>query len=286
MSDQSLVCATIKHTMVVQGGRSTARFYQLHARRLTLPHTLTCSKRFERVPTLYALLSPICEGLNALGKISNSPQNHRTYTTRPVSRPKQHTGRTTSTRKAPTTKAAKVPRPRKTTAKAAPKAKSKPKPKPREKAKPKAKAKAKPKPKPKPKPKRKVLSEIQKQQKAAKAQRDKVAALKNLALKIPIGAPSSAWSVLLVESVKGQRSGSASVVNGTKEASQKYKSLSPEELEASPSRGWQLHNALTRFSTTIILRIKTRRKTRVHTASLLHRTRHYRSMMRTTLGIT
>ena len=219
--------SVIYSTMIAQVGRSAACIRQLHVQCLTACLASPGPKHLERVLNLHTLL-PIRDGLS---KTFISLQTHRSYATRPVSRPKQHTGRTTSTRKTPTTsatKAAKVPRPKKATAKSTPKAKSKAKPKPRKKAKGRSKSK------PKPKSKRKILTEKQKQQKATKVQKDKIASLKEAALQPPVGTPRTAWSVLLVETVKTQRSGSGRAPNASKEASQKFKSLSPEELEASP----------------------------------------------------
>ena len=146
----------------------------------------------------------------------------------PVSRPKAHTGRTTSTRKpraaaapkvasktkAPskkTTSTAKKPRTRKAAAK--------PKTKPRTKAKPKPKKKAK-----------KPLTEKQLSLAAAKKKRSDLKALKEIALPIPHGKPSTAWTVFFTEQVKGK---SVVARNVAKDASAEYRNLSTERREVS-----------------------------------------------------
>ncbi|KAL6717837.1 hypothetical protein ACLMJK_003922 [Lecanora helva] len=153
---------------------------------------------------------------------SAKPIACRTYATKPVSRPKAHTGRTTAKpRKAPTTsktKAAKKPAAKKTSPKAKPKAKStaKPRSKPKRKAAKKTKAK--------PKPKRKVLTEAEKN---ARTIRD----LKATALKPPTGVPGSAWQVLLTEKQRDKQSPERGFNERVKSASAEFKGLSPERLE-------------------------------------------------------
>jgi len=154
-------------------------------------------------------------------------------TTKPVSRPKAHTGRTTTAaRKAPTTsktKAAKKPAAKKTTPKAIPKATPKATPKTKSISKPKAKPRIKPKPKSakkakaKPKTKRKVVTTAVKDKKSIKD-------LKVVALKPPHGTPSTAWMVFCAEAVKSNAGGGAFAPT-IKEAAAEFKNLSPERLE-------------------------------------------------------
>lgn len=218
--------------MIFLGGRSVARLPKL---------TLQClsnrrrglSSCIERVPTLHDVFQSQHHGKTALTKPSILRKSVilRAYAQKAVSRPKAHTGRTTTTaRKAPTTsktKAAKKPAPKKTTPKAVPKAKSKAKPRIKAKPKPakKKRAKAKPKPKPKPKKPRKVLTEAQKSALTHKQ-------LKATALKPPHKVISSTWGVFLAEKMKANGSAANHNLGGlSREASADYKKLTPEELE-------------------------------------------------------
>ena len=224
--------------MIVQGGRYIARLPQLQAQCSGARRTFVSSTHVERVPALYTLLFPVDDSRKNGGAIHAASTSSRTYATRPVSRPKAHTGRTTSTRKTPTTsvtKAAKVPQPKKTTPKSIPKTNSKAKPRAKLKTKKKAKAK------PKAKPKRKVLTEKQKGEKAAKARRDKIAELKKTALTVPATAPQTAWMVLFGETLK---KGSLAPATA-KEASVRFKQLSPEQLEVRPLQANCHYDALT-----------------------------------------
>ena len=222
--------------MTLQGGRFIARLHQLQAQCFGARRTFLSSTYVERVPAPGILPFSVNDSHKHINRIFATSIASRTYATRPVSRPKAHTGRTTSTRKTPTTsatKAAKVPKAKTTTPKALPKAKSKAKPraraKPKTKSKTKSKKKAKAKSKAKPKPKkRKVLTEKQKEQKAIRAQRDKIAELKETALTPPHGTPWTAWTVFVDEMTKRENLG---VIKAVKEASPKFKQLSPEQLE-------------------------------------------------------
>jgi len=174
----------------------------------------------------------------------------RTYATaKPVSRPKAHTGRTTTAaRKAPTTsktKAAKKPAVKKTAPKAIPKTKSTAKPRATSTAKPRAKSTAKPKAKPrikpkptsakkakaKPKPKRQKLTPVEKRDNLIKE-------LKKAALKPPHGTSSTAWTVFNGETVKSKsgelKAGRGAFAQTIKDAAAGFKNLSPERLEVLP----------------------------------------------------
>ena len=224
--------------MTLQSGRSVVRLPQLTFQYFGNRRTALSSSRVERVPALYNVSqSQNYSGLVFKYRLS-TPAFHRTYAQRAVSRPKGHTGRTTTAaRKAPTTsktKAAKTPAPKKTTPKAVPKAKSKAKPRIKPKPKPakKRKAKAKAKPKRKVKKPKKVLTEAQKSAQT-KTQ------LKKTALKAPHALPFSAWTVFLAEKIRAaetMRVASADARKGVfgdlvKEASADYKQFTPEQVE-------------------------------------------------------
>lgn len=216
--------------MIFRGGRSITRLPQLSLQCAGNRRALFSPSNLERVPALYNVLSSQYDASTALKTYLITPVVRRTYTDKPVSRPKAHTGRTTTAaRKAPTTsatKAAKKPAAKKTTPKAIPKTKAKP----RIKAKPKARKKAKA--KPKPKPKRKVLTDKQKTAREANKVKDEIKALKVKALLgVPKKLPASAWTVFQAERVKAQAGGAAKLGQIAKESSVVYKQLSPEQLE-------------------------------------------------------
>jgi hypothetical protein len=237
--------------MIVQSGRVVVRLPQLSlqclgSRRLGFANT-------QRAAALYNTLD-LRKSIGFANNDSLLTSIIRTYATaKPVSRPKAHTGRTTTAaRKAPTTsktKAAKKPAVKKTAPKAIPKTKSTAKPratltaKPRAKstAKPKAKPKAKPriKPKPtsakkakaKPKPKRQKLTPVEKRDNLIKE-------LKKAALKPPHGTSSTAWTVFNGETVKSKsgelKAGRGAFAQTIKDAAAGFKNLSPERLEVLP----------------------------------------------------
>lgn len=104
--------------------------------------------------------------------------------------------------------------------------------KPKAKAKAKVKAKSKPKPKPKPKPKSKPKPRARKvltaEEKASKKSKAVLAKMKESVLVPPKKLPDNAWLVLCGELMSGKHIYAPSK---TKEASAKYRSLAPEELE-------------------------------------------------------
>ena len=218
--------------MGFQVGRSVVRLPQLTLQYLGGRRTVLSSSCVERVPAIYNVFqSQRYSGLVYKYKL-RTPVLGRAYAQRAVSRPKAHTGRsTTAARKVPTTsktKAAKKPAPKKTKQKAVPKAKSKAKPRIKPKPKPAKKKKAKPKPKPKPKVKKpkKVLTEAQKKALTIKK-------LKVKALKSPHVPVVSAWLALLNEKHKATVRGDLTGTFGdiSREASVEYKNLTPEGLE-------------------------------------------------------
>lgn len=210
--------------MIFQGGRSVVRLPKLTLQGLGNRRSLLSSSRTERVPALYNVFQSQHYSDFALNPSLITPILRRTYAQRAVSRPKAHTGRTTTAaRKAPTTsktKAAKKPAPTKTTPKAVPKAKLKPKPRIKPKPKPAKKKKAKAKPKPK-----KVLTEAQKSALTKKQ-------LKETALKPPRRGNSSTWNVFSAEKIRADKPATRdSFTEVVKEASAEYRQLTPELLE-------------------------------------------------------
>lgn len=179
-----------------------------------------------------------------------TPISCRNYADRPISRPKAHTGRTTtSPRRKATVKSTGVTGPKKvikakSEAKPVPKAKTKAKAKP--KAKLKAKPKAKSKSKPKVKPKKKIsksqirgrprLTEKQLEARKATNTRLRIVELKAKALLTrPKILPASAFGVILVEECKGN----SSIQQGARNASVRYKAITPEQLEVVKNQAMQ-----------------------------------------------
>ena len=204
--------------MISQGGRAIVRLPQLKLQCIGVRRAGLSCPNLERVTASYNALQT--RHLFGLARDSGIiiPIFRRAYASKPVSRPKAHTGRTTAAaRKAPTTsktKAAKKPAPRTKAAKARPKAK------------PKAKPKVAKKPKAKPKGRKpKALSESQK--KAAI-----IRSLKATALVPPKALPATAWTVFASDAVKD---GGATIGNRESMAklSQEFKQFTPERLEVS-----------------------------------------------------
>ena len=144
----------------------------------------------------------------------------RSYATaRPASRPKAHTGRATASKTRTTTSTKKTPgRPAKKATTTRTRAKSKPKPK----AKTKARAKAKPVKRVR---KAKAKPKKSEEEKAAEKRRLTIRDLRATALKIPTRLPETVYTIIAVETAKASK-GLAS-----KEASGKYKNLTPAERE-------------------------------------------------------
>ena len=191
-------------------------------------------------------------------------QCYRSYATRPASRPKAHTGRTTSSPRVKKPKATEKAGEIQTTAKVTkPKAPTKTKTASKTKAATKVKAKPKAKSRTKPKAKVRAKKPVTEEQKAAaalKKQSAHVRELKKLALSPPKLKPNSAWLVLTSEMAKERKRIAA------KEAAEKYKSLVPEEKEVSTAClvsytiGYILLTEL--FSITTILQMRTKPRTK------------------------
>ena len=201
--------------MISQGGRAIVRLPQLRLQCTGFRRANLSCHNLERVTAFYNDFQT--RHLFGLARQSAFviPVFRRAYASKPVSRPKAHTGRTTTAaRKAPTTsktKAAKKPAPRTKAAKARPKAK------------PNAKPKTARKPKAKPKRKPKALTETQKE--AATIRR-----LKAAALTPPKNLPATAWTVFAGDSVKDGRGG-IGIRETMAKMSQEFKQFTPERLE-------------------------------------------------------
>ena len=203
--------------MISQGGRAIGRLPQLKLQCTGVRRAGLSCHNLERVTAFYdAFQTRHLFGLARQSRLV-IPIFRRAFADKPVSRPKAHTGRTTTAaRKAPTTsktKAAKKPAPRTKAAKGRPKAKPKAKPKP----KPARKAKAKPKGKPK------VLT-------AAQKEAATIRLLRAAALTPPKNLPATAWTVFAGDSVKD---GGGSIGNRETMAkmSQEFRQFTPERLE-------------------------------------------------------
>ena len=259
--------------MSLQFGRCALRFYPLSS------YPIKCRVDFrpvvfQRVVAAYHVET----GEQQLPKYGQPfPEAYigarRNYATRPASRPKAHTGRTTSSPRkkkssatvAPDsgstkTVAVKTRKPKATTgAKAKPKAKTKAKPKAKPKAKTKAKAKAKP--ARKVKTAKKELTEEQLAKVEKTAQSRKIRELKKVALRTPKLLPATAYIVVASELAKGTHA-----LEG-KAAAEKYRNLVPEELEVSTIISCPVPDDSNRLcSTTTVSPTRTRSPTSRHTA--------------------
>ena len=208
-------------------GRTAVRSY---------PHSSQAfSYRVESVSLLCLRVSAAITG-PSITHNSSCMSLQRNYATKPVSRPKAHTGRTTrsprnanSTTKSESTRASSddtVLEKTKPKIKANVKSKSRPKTKAKPRTKAKAKAKSRPK---KTRVAKKPQTEEQKVAAAQKAKRKKILILKKDALRPPTRPASSAWQAILNEKLSSKRG--ASLIDLVKEASREYKNLTPEGRE-------------------------------------------------------
>jgi len=222
--------------MIFRGSRAFGRLSQLTLPCIENRRIAPLPWSSERVLAFYSTSLARSQSDSRLRSSLIAPIAHRAYATaKPVSRPKAHTGRTTTSprkkadpkKAVPKTSAAKKPAVAKGKAARKP---TKPKPKP----KPKAKSK-KPKAKPKAKPNaRKVLTDVQKVELVAakKTAKEKLTLqkLKELALTPPKGLRSTAWMVVHREAIS-ERVPATNIVQTAKAAAIKYKNLTPEQLE-------------------------------------------------------
>jgi hypothetical protein len=216
--------------MVFQVGRSTVRLFS--------SSSAAASYRLFSVPLLQRVSAAYNSIAGAVGEapsITHVAGHVRAFATRPASRPKAHTGRTTTTPRKAKAKATTEATAAKTNAGTAPKAKSSLRSKAKAKPKAKAKAKAKAKSKKVRKPSEKAIALA-----AARAVSAKKRDLKLLALKKPTELPATPFLVInqeLSKDAHGLR---------VKEASAKFKALQPAELEVkSAACSRTLHHRLT-----------------------------------------
>lgn len=189
--------------------------------------------RNDPIPARDGRVSGILLGRRGVApSIFSTPISCRNYADRPISRPKAHTGRTTnSPRRKATVKSTGAAGPK--VIKAKPKAKAVPKAKTKAKENPKAKSKAKSKAKPKKISKSNIvgrprLTEKQLEARKATNTRQRITELKAKALLTrPKLLPASAFAVIFAEECKGN----SSVQQGARNASIRYKAITPEQLE-------------------------------------------------------
>lgn len=218
--------------MIFRGSRAFGRLSQLTLPCIENRRIAPLPWSSERVLAFYSTSLARGQSDSRLRSSLIAPIAHRAYATaKPVSRPKAHTGRTTTSprkkadpkKAVPKTSAAKKPAVAKGKAARKP---TKPKPKP----KPKAKSK-----KPKAKPNaRKVLTDVQKAELVAakKTAKEKLTLqkLKELALTPPKGLRSTAWMVVHREAIS-ETVPATNIAQTAKAAAIKYKNLTPEQLE-------------------------------------------------------
>lgn len=220
--------------MSYRAGRSVVRLHPSSSR--------TISSRvspflfgLQRVPTACKTEPDIPKHLQAkpFRSVTHDLSSSRGYATRPASRPKAHTGRTTKSPRVRKVKETSAETDVKVTVKAVkPKAKPKKKATTKSKSKAKPKAKSKSKAKSKAKPKAKAKARAKKPGTAEeiaaaklKEQRAHIRELKKTALRPPTAKPASAWQLICKEI--GEK---AHNLPG-KEAAAKYKNLTTEEHE-------------------------------------------------------
>ena len=199
---------------------STCRNHAVNVRYLAL----------QRVSAIFAALSSSSRPIPS--QTINSISSYRRYattTTKAVSRPKAHTGRTTSTTKKsaakkPATKT--VKKPTKTKAK-----KTAVKPKAKSKSKSKTKAKPKTRSKTKKPVKRNVKRRTKKPLTEKEAKNKKIRELKAKALQFPKQQPASAWLAFSNNYLKENKKPGEKIPGVMKEAAAKYKNIIPEERE-------------------------------------------------------
>ncbi|KAL8826471.1 MAG: hypothetical protein Q9170_007387 [Blastenia crenularia] len=221
--------------MILQGNLALARLSHFSSQCLDKRAIVPLAFNIIRVPSVRQLCSVSHESHGSVRSTLTTPLSHRLYATAAVSRPKAHTGRTTS---APRKKASTAKAPTASSAGAAkkPAAKKAGTKKPAaEKTKSKAKAKSKPRTRAKSTKARKKPVKAKKraltpEQKEKLVEQKKKLAIKNLkakALTVPKKLPFTAFSVLLAEKTKG----GVNVTTVATDVSATYKSFKPEERE-------------------------------------------------------
>lgn len=232
--------------MIFRSSHGISRWSQLRWTLLGRNRHELLSPNLERVSGSIGIASACLKAGNGWIGVGVMPLCRRTYATTPVSRPKAHTGRTTS---APRKKAATQTRTKavaQSTRKKAPssgnaKRKSSTRAKTRPKAPPKKKPRAKPKAKPKAKPRtRKPVSDAGKLRLAKQKKAAATKLLKERALSPPSQKGGDAWQVFYKEQLTAMRGTiglgeSGRLGDSTIAIAAKYRALSPAEQEVWPS---------------------------------------------------
>lgn len=160
------------------------------------------------------------------GRCYITPISHRSYADKPVSRPKAHTGRTTTapSKRAPT--ATEVAAKKKSTRAKKSAAERKAKSTPRRKTKSGANPKRRPETK-----HRKVLTKEQNEKLAAKKAKQKIKDNKITALDPPKNEPETVWTIIVAEVCDEPEMAKLKFPDRVRESSARYKALSPERRE-------------------------------------------------------
>jgi len=214
---------TGSYNMIANTGRAIVRRLASREPILSPDRVVQLSYKPLRVVNTSHTVSAFSSGLGRFANGVIISIARRSYATKPASRPKAHTGRTTSNPRKKATTTTKSVATKKPSA-----VKAKPKPKPKATAKPKTKPKPKAKPKAKPPPNRrlkKALTDKQATKAALQKERARTLELKTIALTTPKLLPASAYLVLSSEITKAGHG-----ILG-KETSAKYKELTAEQLE-------------------------------------------------------
>ncbi|KAI4091440.1 MAG: hypothetical protein LQ344_004132 [Seirophora lacunosa] len=235
--------------MILQSHRALARLS--YFRPQCLDKRVSLAVNVARVSTqLRSCIGAYDDALCTSTSTFSSSLPYRPYATNAVSRPKAHTGRTTSAPRkkaatakattsptAPTTEesttkkpASKKPAAKKSAAKKS--AAKKPKTTPKKKSKPRTKAKSTKARKKPTKAKKRPLTPAQKEEQTKQKHLQNIKDLKKKALEIPTKLPISAFTVLLTEQMK-ERHGTVkpNATNVAKDCSAIYRSFSPEQRE-------------------------------------------------------
>ncbi|KAL8728809.1 MAG: hypothetical protein Q9181_005213 [Wetmoreana brouardii] len=216
--------------MILQEYRALARLSRLGSQCLDTRVAASLAFNLARVSSLGRPFTTSSELTSTLIPTVDTSIRHRAYATKAVSRPKAHTGRTTS---APRKKAAATTNEATTSAPAKPAKKSAAKKaKPKSKSKPRTKAKS---TKARKKSKKAKAAPTKKKRNAQTPEQKSRLAIKELKVKAltpPKKLPYTAFAVLLAEKTKEDRrpvgKGAESV---TKDCGTKYRSFTPEERE-------------------------------------------------------
>lgn len=215
--------------MLGRSGRLAVLIHSYHSQSCGL--WITAVK--EHTPTLSFGVSSIKEYVVTSKHLVLPQTGSRSYADAPVSRPKAHTGRSTSggkkarkktpAKEATTEYASKTKKPKKKSSKAKAATKSK-------KSKAKKKAKAKPKP-------RKVLTEEQKAKAAEKRAKAQLKELKAKALlTAPKRLPATSWAVFNAEQLVAAKGTGQKLQDVVSQSSSRFKALQPAQLEVRTSR--------------------------------------------------